>query len=77
MSGPRRDRREALPFSPPRDRGPLLSPAQVAALIGGVSPAWVRRMVPGKITLGQRTVRWYEGEVRGWLEAHRQDGKVA
>jgi predicted DNA-binding transcriptional regulator AlpA len=34
-------------------------------------------MVPGKITLGQRTVRWYEGEVRGWLEAHRQDGKVA
>jgi predicted DNA-binding transcriptional regulator AlpA len=51
------------------DRGPLLSPEQVAELIGGVSAAWVRRTVPGKIPLGQRTVRWYRDDVLGWIAA--------
>jgi predicted DNA-binding transcriptional regulator AlpA len=63
-------RRAALPFQPPKpppDRGPLLTAEQVAAVIGGVSPAWVRRSVPGKLVLGHRTVRWYESEVLRWL----------
>jgi predicted DNA-binding transcriptional regulator AlpA len=55
--------------APPADRGPLLSPAQVAELIGGVSPAWVRRTVPGKLKLGQRTMRWYRDDVLGWIAA--------
>lgn len=63
-------RRAALSFPPPADRGPLLGPAQVAAMIGGVSAAWVRRRVPGKITLGQRTVRWYDHDVRNWIDGH-------
>jgi len=33
------------------------------------SPAWVRRNVPGKRVLGQRTIRWYEGEVNAWIES--------
>ena len=53
------------------DRGPLLTAEQVAALIGGVSTAWVRRVVPFKLHLGQRTVRWYERDVRAWLESRR------
>ena len=62
----------ALPFPPaPPDRGRLLTPDQVAELVGSVSPAWVRRTVPGKIVLGQRTVRWYEDDVRRWI-ASRQ-----
>jgi predicted DNA-binding transcriptional regulator AlpA len=55
-----------LPFPPPSapiDRGPLLTPEQVAARIGGVSGAWVRKKVPGKITLGQKTKRWYQEDV--------------
>jgi predicted DNA-binding transcriptional regulator AlpA len=59
------------PPEPPPDRGRLLSAAQVAALVGGVSPAWVRRHVPHKLTLGHSTCRWYEGDVRGWLETRR------
>lgn len=63
-------RRAALTFAAPADRGPLLGPAQVAAMIGGVSPAWVRRTVPGKLRLGQRTVRWHEYDVRDWIDGH-------
>ena len=53
------------------DRGPLLTPEAVAELIGGVTPAWVRRTVPGKLQLGQRTVRWYKGDVMDWVETRR------
>src|SRR2546430_13142860 len=35
------------------------------------SPAWVRRHVPGKVVLGHSTVRWFERDVRVWLEAQR------
>lgn len=53
---------------PPPDRGALLTPEEVAALIGGdVSTAWCRAHVPQKIRLGHRTVRWYEHDVRNWL----------
>ena len=65
-------KRAALPFpAPPVDRGPLLSPEAVAALIGGVSPTWVRRNVPKKLALGQRTVRWYQRDVLEWLDSKR------
>lgn len=63
--------RAVLPFrEPPRERGPLLTPEAVAELIGGVSPAWVRRRVAGKLHLGQRTVRWYRQDVLDWIETH-------
>jgi predicted DNA-binding transcriptional regulator AlpA len=55
----------------PLDRGRLLSADEVARLIGEVSSAWVRRHVPHKLTLGHSTVRWYEGDVRAWLERCR------
>ncbi len=55
----------------PPDRGPLLTPEQVAALIGGVSPAWVRRCVPNKVDLGQRTKRWHRDDVLAWLAVRR------
>ena len=55
----------------PPDRGPLLTPEQVATLISGVSPAWVLRSVPHKVDLGQRTKRWYRDDVLAWLELHR------
>jgi len=58
-------------LSAPMDRGHLLSASEVADLIGGVSTAWVRRQVPHKLTLGHSTVRWYEADVRRWLERCR------
>jgi predicted DNA-binding transcriptional regulator AlpA len=62
----------AAVVAPPVDRGRLLTPAQVAALIGGVSAAWVRRTVPGKIRLGHSTVRYYEHDVRAWIASCAQ-----
>lgn len=61
------------PLAPPPDRGRLLTAAQVAAELfnGTVSAAWVRRHVPHKITLGHSTVRWFELDVRAWLDASR------
>jgi predicted DNA-binding transcriptional regulator AlpA len=59
------------PPKPPPDRGPLLTPEQVASIVGGVTPAWVRRTIPGKLRLGQRTVRWYRDDVLAWLAGHR------
>jgi predicted DNA-binding transcriptional regulator AlpA len=64
-----------LPAPPPvlpPDRGRLLTGEEVASLIGGnVSTSWVRRTVPHKLTLGHSTVRWYERDVREWLEQRR------
>ena len=58
---------------PPPDRGRLLTPKEVAELVGGsCSEAWVRRNVPHKITLGHSTVRWYESDVLSWLEERRE-----
>ena len=56
-----------------QDRGRLLTAAQVAHELFGstVSPAWVRRTVPGKIILGHSTVRWYEYDVRTWIQRQR------
>ena len=62
-----------VPPEPPPDRGRLLTATQVAAeLLGGtVSPAWVRRTIPGKLRLGQRTVRWYRDDVLRWIAGRR------
>lgn len=60
------------PAAPPPNRGRLLAAAQVAELIGGVSPAWVRRTVPAKVCMGHSTVRWFESDVLAWLEGRRQ-----
>jgi len=64
--------RTVLALQPPPDRGPLLTPEQVAAQVGR-SPAWVRRHVTPKITIGHSTVRYYETDVRAWIEARRKD----
>ena len=57
---------------PPPDRGRMLTAQQVADRIGGgVSESWVRQNVPHKLILGHRTVRWFEGDVLGWLELRR------
>lgn len=66
-------RAEAGPLPAPPDRGRLLTAAQLAAQLfnGTVSPAWVRRHVPYKLALGHSTVRWYEVDVRTWLEERR------
>jgi hypothetical protein len=60
-------------MDPPPDRGRLFTPEQVAEMIGGVTPAWVRRTVPGKIDLGHCTKRWWEHDVLHWLEEHRDE----
>lgn len=59
------------PPEPPPDRGRLMTPDEVADLIGDVSPEWVRRNVPHKLDLGHNTKRWWEYDVRDWLEELR------
>lgn len=58
-------------LEPPQDRGRLLTAAQVAAELfnSTVSAAWVRRNVPQKLVLGHSTVRWYEADVRAWIDS--------
>jgi hypothetical protein len=50
-------------------RGRLLNAKQIAEELfcGHVSPEWVRRNVPGKITLGHSTVVWYEFDVHDFI----------
>lgn len=61
------------PPEPPPDRGRLLTPQQVADVLfnGTVSAAWVRRHVPYKVVLGHSTIRWYEHDVRRWIDERR------
>ena len=58
---------------PPPDRGRLLAPDDLAAMLG-VSPMWARKHIPHKLSLGHRTVRWYEYDVMAWLESNREAG---
>ena len=67
------DSRGADSVELPPGRGRLLTPGQVAEVIGGVSTAWVRRNVPHKIRLGHSTVRWYEADVHEWLGSRREN----
>lgn len=62
------------PPAPPPNRGALLTPEQVAARIGKVTPKWVRDTVPNKVTLSHSVVRWYEFDVDRWIASCRQDG---
>ena len=55
----------------PPDRGRLLTAEEIAKLIGRVSPAWVRRNIPHKVRLGHSTVRWFERDVRDYLQRQR------
>jgi predicted DNA-binding transcriptional regulator AlpA len=63
--------RPSGPLEPPPNRGRLLTPVQVAELVGGVSAAWVRRNVPNKVTLGHSTIRYYEMDVWVWIASRR------
>ncbi len=70
--------RESLPFpvgqppAAPEGRGRLLDANQVAQLIGGVTPEWVRRCVPRKRKLGHSTVRWWEADVQQWVDTRAE-----
>ena len=65
-----------FPVAQPRavleDRGRLLDANQVAQLIGGVTPEWVRRCVPRKRKLGHATVRWWESDVQQWVDTRAE-----
>lgn len=58
----------------PPDRGRLLDAAAVASevLCGTVSRSWVIRNLKGagsgRVTMGRRTVMFWEADVRRWLE---------
>lgn len=57
---------------PPPDRGRLLTADDVRAMIGGgVALEWVYANVPHKLKISYRMVRWYEDDVRDWLEGLR------
>lgn len=57
----------------PIDRGPMLDAETIASrfFTNAVSPKWVRRNVPHKVTLGHSTVRWYEADVVAFVESRR------
>jgi len=55
----------------PPDRGRLLDAAEVAALIG-TTVKYVRRHIPHRVTLTRQCVRWYEADVKAWLESRRR-----
>ena len=62
------------------DRGMLLSPKSVALIIFPEATKkqlpgkmkWVRKTMPHKLPLGHKTPRWYEADVRWWLEDKRE-----
>lgn len=65
----------SVPALPPEERGRLMDAAEVAASIlsGKVSKKWVFANVPPQYRhkVG-RTVLFYEGEVRAWVDTLRQ-----
>jgi len=48
----------------------LLTAVEVSQIVGR-SAGWVKVHVPHKVRLGHRTVRWYEIDVKLWLESQR------
>ncbi len=62
--------RGLLTVPPPIERGRLLTAAEVSQIVRR-SAGWVKVHVPHKIRLGHRTVRWYEIDVKLWLESQR------
>jgi hypothetical protein len=63
-------------LEPPPDRGPLLTPEEVAQdpdlFRGKVKAQWVRRNVRPKVVLGHSTVLYYRDDVRDWIEGRRR-----
>ena len=43
----------------------------VVTAVVSPSPEWVRRNVPYKLELGQKTVRWHQHDVLDWLQSKR------
>ncbi len=66
--------RPTKPVEPPPDRGRLMNAEDIAGkLLGGhVKACWVRRHVPGKMTMGHRTVFWWEFEVIEWINSTKE-----
>lgn len=57
--------------SPPPNRGPLLDAETVRRMIGGAdgpSLDWIYANVPHKVKISHRCVRWFEADVKAWLE---------
>jgi hypothetical protein len=70
------ERLRVVPKNPgvPLPRGPLLTAEQVAdeCFSGTVKPKWVRENVPGKMTFGHSTVRWYRDDVLAYIESRKE-----
>ncbi len=68
--------RPSKPVDPPPVRGRLMNAYHVAEQVygGQVGADWVRRNVPGKITMGHRTVLWWEFEVIEWIDSNKEEG---
>lgn len=66
-------RPSTVAVEPPKDRGPLLTPAEVAKLLNLENPdgpharRWVREHVPHVRKIGQRTLRWFKQDVLDWV----------
>lgn len=68
-------------LTPPPDRGPLMTPLEVAVdpelFNGKVKPSWVRRNVRPIVRLGHSTVMLYREDVRRWIEGRRTSDEGA
>ncbi len=67
--------RPSKPVDPPPDRGRLMNAYHVAEQVygGARGPKWVLRNVPGKMTMGHRTVMWWEYDVIAWIDSKKDD----
>ena len=66
-----------LKRSPPPNLGRALTAHQVAAelLNGTVTPQWVKRYLQaGRVSLGHRTVVWFEEPVKAWMAEKARAG---
>ena len=75
MTGPGlRITRPTEAVEPPPDRGKLMNAADIVSDLyrGRVKACWVRRHVPGKMTMGHRTVFWWEYEVIQWIDSTKE-----
>ena len=60
----------------PRNRGRVMNAQQVAHEVFDdlVSPEWVRRNLPNKITMGHSTVWWHEFDVIEYIHSCKNVG---
>lgn len=57
--------------APQIDRGRLLTPQDVAAMIPGSTPSWVVRNVTPRVQLSQRKIYFWEADVLAYLNGRR------